>query len=111
METVADRAGPTPSAGNETGGVPDEPVALTVRPERVNGRRLSTFRVVLFVECFVALTVTKAEDRACSSARARPGPSRTEAADPSLNAVLPSGVQVPEALAWLTNSRPRVSPA
>ncbi len=56
----ADRAGPTPTPSNETGGDPDDVPALTTRLVTVNGRRFSTLSVVLPSVRRAGLTVTKA---------------------------------------------------
>src|SRR3989442_3010892 len=90
---TAVRPGAIPTARNGTVGAPEELPAFRVRPDSVNGKRFCTLKVVRLEVFFVTFTETHAEATARSMARARPGPSMTEAAEPSVNPVLASGDQ------------------
>ena len=86
-----DRAGPTPTPSNETGGAPDDVPALTTRLLIVNGSRFSTLSVVR-TQCSTGRLHRD------ESARDRPidrlgqcRPSRTLIDELSRNETLPSG--------------------
>ena len=106
----ADRAGPTPTPSNATGGDPADVPALTTRPVIVKGRRFSTLSVVLPRVRRAGFTVTKAPAIARSITLDKVVPSSTLTDELSRNATLPRGSQALASAHVLATIAPRVSP-
>ena len=85
--------------------------ALTTRFATVNGRRFSTFRVVLPTVRRAGLTVTNAEATARSIDLDSVAPSSTETDEVLRKTTLPKGSQALFSAHELTTIRPWVSPA